>query len=153
MSNDTIPTLPTRFGFLLIDVFTLISMSSAVEPLRMANRICGRKVYRWKMISATGEAVTASDGLSINVDAGIADPDVLDGVDVVIVCGGWHVEQHTHEHVLRWLRSIAQHNVGFGSTCTGSYVLAKAELLDGYRFATADYRGRAAARMACHPFP
>ncbi len=41
---DTITSigLPTRFGFLLLNDFTLISLSSAVEPLRMANRIAAR---------------------------------------------------------------------------------------------------------------
>ena len=54
--------LPTRFAFLLVNDFTLISMSSAIEPLRMANRICGSDVYNWKTISESGDAVVASDG-------------------------------------------------------------------------------------------
>ena len=133
MTQETSNELPTRFGLLLINDFTLISMSSAIEPLRMANRISGREVYKWKTISETGAAVTASDSLSVNVDCGLDQPDVLAGVDVLIVCGGWNIEQNTTEAVLRWLRSVAQGPVGFGSTCTGSFVLAKAGLLDGYR--------------------
>ena len=133
MNNNAAKQLPTRFGFLLINDFTLISMSSAIEPLRMANRICGETIYRWKTISETGEAVFASDGLSVNVDTGTNDDDVLDGVDVVVVCGGWNVERNTTEAVLRWLRKINQGRVAFGSTCTGSYLLARAGLLDGYR--------------------
>ncbi len=84
-------------------------------------------------MSETGEAVTASDGLSVNVDGGIGDEASLQDIEAVIVCGGWHVERNTTEAVLRWLRSIAQKGIGFGATCTGSYVLAKAGLLDGYR--------------------
>ena len=125
--------LPTRFGFFLINDFTLISMSSAIEPLRMANRISKKSVYQWKTISATGEAVCASDGLSINVDNSIDDSTVLDNVDVLIVCGGWNIEQNTSAAAIRWLKSISPGKVGFGSTCTGSYVLAEAGLLDGYR--------------------
>jgi transcriptional regulator GlxA family with amidase domain len=126
-------TLVTRFGFLLVNDFTLISMSSAIEPLRMANRISTQDVYRWKTLSETGGPVTASDGLSVNVDCGIDDPDALSGVDVLVVCGGWNIEQNTSESVVRWLRSIGNKDIGFGSTCTGSYVLAEAGLLDGYR--------------------
>ena len=132
--NPSAPTkLPTHFGFLLVNDFTLISMSSAVEPLRMANRICDRNIYQWKVISETGAPVFASDGLSINVDCGIEDVDVPSGVDVLIVCGGWQIEKNTTAVVVRWLKSVAQSNVGFGSTCTGSYVLAEAGLLDGFR--------------------
>ena len=80
MSKGSSPTkdratqrLPTRFGFLLIDDFTLISMSSAIETLRMANRLSGEDIYAWKTISETGEGVCASDGLCINADRGIDD--------------------------------------------------------------------------------
>ena len=132
--NQTAPTkLPKRFGFLLVNDFTLISMSSAIEPLRMANRICNENIYQWKVISETGAPVSASDGLSVNVDCGIEDREALTGMDVLIVCGGWKIEQNTTGVIVRWLRSIAQSNIGFGSTCTGSYVLAKAGLLNGFR--------------------
>ncbi len=125
--------LPTRFGFLLINDFTLISMSSAIEPLRMANRICDRAVYRWRTLSPDGGPVSASDSISVNVDASIEDPHALDGLDALIVCGGWNIERNTTEQVVRWLRSVAPTGIGFGSTCTGSYVLAEAGLLDGHR--------------------
>jgi transcriptional regulator GlxA family with amidase domain len=70
MKTTRLNNLPGRFGFLLINDFTLISLSSAIEPLRMANRICGENDYRWKTLSMTGKPVLASDGLSINVDCG-----------------------------------------------------------------------------------
>lgn len=133
MKNGAIKSLPTRFGFLLINDFTLISMSSAIEPLRMANRICEKEVYKWKTLSETGGAVSASDGLSVNVDGSIEDDGAIDGVDAVFLCGGWNIEQNTSQAVLRWLRAVNQLGVGFGSTCTGSYVLAQAGLLVGYR--------------------
>lgn len=34
-------------GFLLLDNFTLISLASAVEPLRMANQLSGKELFRW----------------------------------------------------------------------------------------------------------
>ena len=126
-------TLPTRFGLLLINDFTLISMSSAIESLRMANRISKKSVYRWKTLSETGEAVCASDGLSVNVDSSMDDADALVGIDVLLVCGGWNVEQDSTDSVIRWLRTVNNGKLAFGSTCTGSFLLAKAGLLDGYR--------------------
>jgi transcriptional regulator GlxA family with amidase domain len=126
-------TLPTRFGFFLVDDFTLISMSSAIETLRMANRLTGEEIYRWQTISETGAAVRASDGLYIHADCGIDDDAVLQVSDVIIICGGRRVEQHATEPVLRWLRKAATAGLQLGATCTGSYLLAKAGLLDGYR--------------------
>jgi transcriptional regulator GlxA family with amidase domain len=125
--------LPTRFGFLLVDDFTLISMSSAIETLRMANRLMGKDFYQWTTLSETGEAVCASDGLCILADRGIDDPEVFRDIDAIIVCGGRRIEKQTTEPVLRWLRKAAGAGLQLGSTCTGSYVLASAGLLDGYR--------------------
>jgi transcriptional regulator GlxA family with amidase domain len=124
--------LPTRFGFLLIDDFTLISMSSAVEPLRMANRISKKEVYQWRTISQSGQSVAASDGISVIADYGIDHPDVFANLDAVIVCGGRRVEDHTTDAVLRWLRVADKKNIMLGAICTGSYLLAKAGLLDNY---------------------
>ena len=75
MSTNTAADLPTRFGLLLVNDFTLISMSAAIETLRMANRLSGKSVYRWKLLSETGAAVAASDGVSVNVDSSIEDED------------------------------------------------------------------------------
>lgn len=133
MTRDTTRQLPTRFGFLLINDFTLISMSSAVETLRMANRLCRDDVYDWKTISENGEAVSASDGLSVNVDCGFAAEESLRGIDAVIVCGGRRVEKNVTDPALRWLKKAGQAGLALGSICTGSHLLAKAGLLDGYR--------------------
>ncbi len=127
------PKLPTRFGFFLVDDFTLISMSSAIETLRMANRLKGEDIYRWQTISETGASVRASDGLCIHADCSIDDDAVFQVNDAIIVCGGRRVEQRATEPVLRWLRKAATAGLQLGATCTGSYLLAKAGLLDGYR--------------------
>jgi len=108
-------------------------MSSAVEPLRMANRLAGQAFYSWRTIGETGEDVVASDGLSVNAEYSIDDPDVFSDLDIIIVCGGRRIDASTTEPVLRWLRKADAHGIALGAVCTGSYVLAKAGLLDGYR--------------------
>ncbi len=133
MNSTSNSELPTRFGFLLLNNFTLISLSSAVEPLRMANRMCRKDYYAWRTISESGEAVSASDGLYVNVDAGIEDEASMNDLDMVIVCGGIQVEKNSSKPVSKWLKAAHQKGIGLGAICTGSYVLAEAGLLDGYR--------------------
>jgi len=70
--------------------------------------------------------------LLVNVDFSIEET-VLAELDAIIVCAGSDVEQHTTEATTRWLKSVDKKGIGIGSTCTGSYVLASAGLLDGYR--------------------
>ena len=124
--------LPTAFGFLLLDDFTLISMSSAIESLRMANRLSGGEVYRWHTISMDGAAVRASDGVSVNASLAAGDDGIAE-LDAVIVCGGLRVADRVTEGQLQWLKHCAGRGLGLGSTCTGSYALARAGLLDGYQ--------------------
>jgi len=132
MNKTKTNNLPSRFGFLLLNDFTLISLSSAIEPLRMANRIGGEDDYAWKTLSITGDAVYASDGLSVNVDNGIQDENVLGDLDAIIVCGGRRVVDNTSKPLSAWLRSVDKQGIGLGAICTGSYVLADAGMLDGY---------------------
>lgn len=127
------PNLPTRFGFLLLDDFTLISMSSAIETLRMANRLSRENVYSWMTLAVEGTAVSASDGVSVNVDYDLDNTECLSRLDAIVVCGGRRVERFATEPVMQWLRECARRKLMLGSTCTGSFVLAKAGLLDGYR--------------------
>lgn len=133
MTDREPPQLPTRFGFLLIEDFTLISVAAAIETLRLANQLSGREIYRWMTISETGNAVRASDGLCVNADSGINDPEVFDDIEAIIVCGGRRVEERTTDPIIFWLKRAATADRKLGSTSTGSYVLARAGLLDGYR--------------------
>src|SRR3546814_15101422 len=41
---------PQTFGFLLLPQFSMLAFSSAVEPLRAANRLSGKALYDWRKI-------------------------------------------------------------------------------------------------------
>lgn len=99
----------------------------------MANRISKQDFYSWRTIGETGEDVIASDGLSVNAEFSIDDVDVFSDLDVVIVCGGSRIDRNTTDPVLRWLKTANKHGIALGSICTGSYLLARAGLLDGFR--------------------
>jgi transcriptional regulator GlxA family with amidase domain len=124
---------PRRFGFLLLNEFTLISLSAAIEPLRMANRIFEHQHFSWKTISKDGAAVAASDGLKINVDCGIDSRGALDDVDLLVVCGGTNIEKNCSSAIARFLRNADRNGIALGGICTGSQVLAAAGVLDGIR--------------------
>jgi len=120
---------PRSVGFLLLDDFTLISLASAVAPLRMANQLSGRELYRWFTLSKDGQPVCASNGLQVTPDA---NTETAPDLDTVIVCGGVDIRNHvSHEHV-RWLQQQARLGRKLGAVCTGSWALGKAGLLDGH---------------------
>lgn len=121
---------PRRIGFLLIPEFSMIAFTAALEPLRMANRLSGRTLYEWPLISVDGQPVTASNGLPIAPDGDINNCGPL---DMVLVCTGERVEAVEDRPITFWLRKLAMKKVKVGAVCTGAYLLARAELLNGYR--------------------
>lgn len=121
---------PVRMNFLLVNNFTMMAFTSAVEPLRMANHVSGQSLYEWQVLSANGESVTASNGMVIQPDLAMND---AGSADYTFVCSGIDVNRSSEKCVLQWLTKLAQQKHRIGSLCTGSYILAKAGLLDGYR--------------------
>lgn len=119
-------------GFLLIPSFSLLSCVSAVEPLRAANRLAGRPLYRWHFISADGCPVAPSNGMLQQVGAGLGDSPSLSHL---VVCGPFEPGQYRNDMVFKWLRNLAHKGIHLGALETGSYVLARAGLMNGYRCA------------------
>ena len=121
---------PERFVFLLLENFTLIAFAGAIEPLRLANRMAGRTLYEWQVVSETGGLVSASNGVMLQADAGLGE--VPRGAAIVVV-GGVQVKQAISRPVLTWLRREARKGLAIGAVCTGAQVIAEAGLLDGRR--------------------
>lgn len=128
---DTTPALRRkRFVFLLLDRFTMMSFSCAIEPLRVANRVMGKSFYQWTLAGENGSEVACSNGAFFKLDMGL---DEIQREDTVLVCGGIDVQAATTKPILNWLRREARRGVAIGGICTGSYTVAKAGLLDGKR--------------------
>ena len=121
---------PRRFVFVLLDNFTLLSFASALESLRIANRIMERTAYSWLLLGEGGTQIKCSAGVEFQVDADLIE---LGRDDVVVVCGGVDVQRATTKKVISWLRREARKGMLLGGLCTASYALAKAGLLDGKR--------------------
>jgi transcriptional regulator GlxA family with amidase domain len=121
---------PETIGFLLIPQFSMIAFAAAVEPLRLANHESGRVLYRWVLVSSDGGAVTASNGIAIPADCTLTEAPSL---SALVLCGGIDGHWYKDRAVLAWLRRQAKQGVAVGAVCTGSHVLARAGLLDGYR--------------------
>ncbi|CUH88684.1 Carnitine catabolism transcriptional activator [Phaeobacter sp. CECT 5382] len=121
---------PKRYVFVLLNKFSMLSFASAVECLRIANRMAGREVYCWTLLGEAGENVTCSAGTTFAVDSELGD---LQRDDTILVCAGVEVQSATTKKLLAWLRREARKGLTVGGLCTASYTLAKAGLLDGKR--------------------
>lgn len=130
MFGDTPKDGVQEIGFLLLDRFSMMALSSALEPLRMANTISEREVYRWTLISRDGGPVQASNGLESLVNCAM---DNAPALPMIIVLASYDPHLSGTRDVLQWLRRQAVTGSVIGGVDTGSDVLAAAGLLDGRR--------------------
>ena len=119
---------PKQFVFVLLDNFTMLCFACAIECLRIANRMSGRKLYAWKLAGEGGEVATCSNGTAFKLDM---DFDEVSREDVILVCGGIDVQRATTKKLINWLRREARRGTTMGGLCTASHALAAAGLLDG----------------------
>ncbi len=108
----------------------MIGFFSAVEPLRVANRLCGRQLFSWHIFSLDGEPVPASNGMAIVADAPIS---AVERFPTVMVCASFEPERHASKPLLAWLRRLDRQGTRLGALDTGTRILARAGLLDGHR--------------------
>ncbi|MFT5504901.1 MAG: transcriptional regulator GlxA family with amidase domain [Gammaproteobacteria bacterium] len=131
MTIEKAETRPLQISFMLLSNYSMIAFTSAIEPLRMANRAAGKTLYKWQVCSVDGEIVAASNGIKITPDCIV---DELARTDIFLVCGGVNVADNWTRQLQFTLRRVAKLNqITLGALCTGSYILAKAGLLDGYK--------------------
>jgi AraC family carnitine catabolism transcriptional activator len=116
------------FAFVLLEKFNMLSLSAMLEPLRIANYCSGRNLYGWKLLSADGSDIPASTGVAVPTQQiSMNDSDW----DAIIVCGGWNAERYQNTTLVSWLQHMGRSGVILGGTETGTYILARAGLLQG----------------------
>ena len=119
-----------QIQFLVVPQFNLMSFTAGLEPLRVANRLARDELYKWTVVSMDRSPVVSSDGISIAPDQ---DLETAPQADAVFVCASFDAQRWSQPSVSNFLLRQARAGAAIGSIGTGSYILAHAGLLDGYR--------------------
>ena len=110
------PTTTRRFAFVLIESFSLLSFASALDALRIANRMAETTLYSWLFIGEGGETISCSAGTSFKLDGDLIE---LKRDDTIILCGGVNIQTHTTKKILNWIRREARRGLAIAGLCTG----------------------------------
>lgn len=124
---------PQRIGdisgvtIFLVEEFTHLALSCAIEPLRIANLLTGEELYRWRLASENGRSARSSNGTVTLVDQGY---DPVSPGDMLFFLSGLNVERHISRELVAYARRERARGIRIGALCSGAMVLAEAGMLD-----------------------
>ncbi len=122
------PNSPLHLTFLLFDGFSNMVLASAIEPLRAARDLSGKRLFSWQLVSLDGGPVTSSSRISIAVDLSLDRVGATDGL--VLVSGYGMRNLMDREAAQLLLRKVRGLPIVAGLD-TGSWLLARIGLLTG----------------------
>ncbi|QPM92286.1 GlxA family transcriptional regulator [Pseudooceanicola algae] len=122
---------PVQITFLLLDGFSNMVLASAIEPLRAACDLSGRRLFKWRIASIDGAGVRASSGLMLQADLALTQ---AGRVDVLVVIAGYGAREQAARSDLRIaLRKAALKADALVGLDMGAWIAAAAGLLTGRR--------------------
>lgn len=123
-----------RLAILALPGFSQLSLSSFVEPLRLANSISGRKFFEWTLASPDGSPAECSSGFHLSVDNDFSNVGHIiqanKGPNLVVVCSGEGVEKQTSASVINVLRLGRRYRVPIAALGTATWLLAECGMLE-----------------------
>lgn len=137
---DAIPAsfvAATEFVILLFPGFSQLSLSSLIEPLRIANSVSARNLFRWRLLSINGKPVTCASGVTVGVAGGFSEErrrvEYSKAPATVVLCAGEGVDQHGSSDLGALLRLCVRRNVSIYTLGTATWLLAEFGLLGNAR--------------------
>ncbi len=125
--------------FYLVPNFSMIAFATAIEPLRIANRMLGEEYYHWRLSSMDGNPVYASNGVEVAVTSSLdQERHALSSSrrpSNTFFCSGLQVENAVNKSLFAYIRENKNSGVTIGGLCTAAFLLAAAGLLKGKRCA------------------
>ncbi len=128
-------TQTSSFVFALVEDYTHLAFACAVDPLRIANLVSGKELYRWSYASADGKVARASNGTVTMVHHPFT---AIPPCDRLFVLSGVNMEKPFpgQEKLLTALRKAERlYGSRIGALCSGAWILARAGFLNGMKTA------------------
>lgn len=118
---------------LILPESSMMCVASVLEPLRAANRVAGSQLYDWKLTSLTGDPIELTCDIRLDVAQAFGNHEQG---DLLVVIGGFNQGQHVSTTALTRIRSSASAFSIVAGVEAGSWILARAGLLDGHSATT-----------------
>lgn len=130
MQDSNFRAMTVTVAVLLFPSFSNLCLANAVEPLRAANGLSRRELYRWQFVGLDDGPLQSSSGLPVTPEERLT---ALARTDYLLVMPSYGHRDLARPATLRALRAAARRCGTLVGLDTGSLLLAAAGLLDGYR--------------------
>jgi len=116
-----------RVTLLVLPDSSLMSLASALDTMRAANRSASRELFEWKIATLNGKPARLTCDL-------IIEPDIMleaqASGDVLIVIASFNQQYHAGPAHLKLIKRVARNFSAVGGIEAGSWILARSGLLD-----------------------
>ncbi|MDB6073973.1 MAG: thiamine biosynthesis protein ThiJ [Verrucomicrobiaceae bacterium] len=126
-------------GIFIFDDIEVLDLGGPFEVFSVACRVKARlepgspPPFKVFTVGQTTEMIHARGGLLVTPQFSFANHPAI---DLLIIPGGVVAAELEKQPVIRWINEVAAQATIVASVCTGSFLLAKAGLLDGKRATT-----------------
>lgn len=121
-----------HLGFLIFPGFPMACLTSAIEPLRAANEIVGRRTFSWTVVGETASRVVSSAAVGFDPDVALTD---LEHVDQLYFLSGPTGRFQSARTGNAAIRRLDRHGTALGAFSGGIFPLARTGLMAGHKCA------------------
>ncbi|MDH3220269.1 MAG: GlxA family transcriptional regulator [Gammaproteobacteria bacterium] len=106
---------------------SMMSLASALDTMRAANRIANRELFEWKIATLNGAPARLTCDLTIEPDTRLDDDS---RGDVLIVVASFNQQHHAGPAHLKLIKRVSRNFSALGGIEAGSWILARSGLLE-----------------------
>ena len=132
---DTSET-PLSVTLLVFQDSSMMSLASALDPMRAANRLSKQLRFSWKILTPNNQPIRLTCGITISPDSEIDHQNINHRGDLLIIISGFHSDDYCGKSNLTLVRHLVkQHN----ATCaveSASWLIGRCGLLHNKKATT-----------------
>ena len=131
-------TTPLAVTVLILPDCSMMSVACTLDPMRAANRLARTPVFQWRIQTLDGHPVEMTCGLPIAAQSAFGEDIATTIADtrVLIIIAGFDSNQHAQKNAVARLSRLASNFDYVGGIEAGSWLMARAGLLNGHKATT-----------------
>ncbi|NKB76542.1 MAG: helix-turn-helix domain-containing protein [Gammaproteobacteria bacterium] len=129
-------TMTLKITLLILPESSMMSVASALDPMRAANRLNNQRLFDWEVVTLTNEPMMLSCGISIAPDTSIesllADKDHKtkdNKKELLIIISSFNQNRYVSKSQLNLIRSLSRRHSAICAVESAAWIIARCGLL------------------------